>query len=164
MEDVVILGAGGHGKVVLDILLAEGEYRPVGFLDCNPSLVDSYVCGVPVLGPANALPRLKRQKIRHAIIAVRDNRARLGLLAALNEYCIEPVNAVHPAAFVSPRAKLGRGVVVAPNASVITEAVIGDGVIVNTAAVVDHECEIGDGAHVCPGAALAGRVRLGRGA
>lgn len=164
MDDVVIIGAGGHGKVVLDILAAEGRYRPVGFVDNNPALLDGYVCGHPVLGPINALPRLKRQRIRRAIVAIGDNRQRLNQLPEIEAVGFELVTAVHPTAFVSPRASLGRGVVVAPKASIITEAKIGDLAIVNTAAVVDHECEVGDGAHVCPGAILAGRVRVGRGA
>ena len=164
IDDVVIIGAGGHGKVVLDILTAEGKYRPVGFVDNNPSLLDSYVCGLPVLGPINALPRLKRQRIRHAIVAIGDNRQRLSQVPEIDAAGIMLVNAVHPTAFVSPRAKLGRGVVVAPKACVIVDARIGDVAIVNTAAVVDHECDVGDGAHVCPGAILAGRVRVGRGA
>ena len=164
MDDVVIIGAGGHGKVVLDILAAEGRYRPVGFVDNNPALLDSYVCGLPVLGPINALPRLKRQRIRHAIVAIGDNRQRLNQLPEIEAVGFELVTAVHPTAFVSPRASLGRGVVIAPKASVITEARIGDLAIVNTAAVVDHECEVGEGVHVCPGAILAGRVRVGRGA
>jgi UDP-perosamine 4-acetyltransferase len=164
IDDVVIIGAGGHGKVVLDILTAEGKYRPVGFVDNNPSLLDSYVCGLPVLGPINALPRLKRQRIRHAIVAIGDNRQRLSQLPEIDAAGITLVNAVHPTAFVSPRATLGRGVIIAPKASVIVDAKIGDLAIVNTAAVVDHECEVGEGAHVCPGAILAGRVRVGRGA
>jgi sugar O-acyltransferase (sialic acid O-acetyltransferase NeuD family) len=164
MEDVIIIGAGGHGKVVLDILLAEGEYRPVGFVDNNPSLLDSYVCGLPVLGPINALPRLKRQKIRHAIIAIGDNRQRLAQREFVDRDGVRLVNAVHPTAYVSPKATLGRGVVVAPVAKIVVEAKIGDLAIVNTGAIVDHECDVGEGAHVCPGAVLAGRVRVGRGA
>ena len=164
MEDVVIIGAGGHGKVVLDVILAEGKYRPVGFVDNNPSLLDSYVCGLPVLGPVNALPRLKRQRIRHAIIAIGDNGQRLSQLPELDATGFELVTAVHPTAFVSPRATLGRGVVVAPKACVVTEARVADLAIVNTAAIVEHECEVGVAAHVAPGAVLAGRVRVGRGA
>jgi UDP-perosamine 4-acetyltransferase len=164
MEEVVIIGAGGHGKVVLDILRADGRFRPVGFVDNNPSLLDSYVCGLPVLGPINALPRLKRQGVRRAIIAIGDNRQRQRQRGELDAAGFELVNVVHPTAFVSPRATLGRGVVVAPRASVVTEARIGDLAIVNTAAVVDHECEVGEAAHVAPGAVLAGRVRVGRGA
>ena len=164
MDDVIIIGAGGHGKVVLDILLAEEKYRPVGFVDNNLSLLDSYVCGLPVLGPINALPRLKRQKIRHAIIAIGDNRQRLAQKELVDRDGVRLVNAVHPTAYVSPQASLGRGVVVAPGAKVVVEAKIGDLAIVNTGAIVDHECDVGEGAHVCPGAVLAGRVRVGRGA
>ena len=164
MEDVVIIGAGGHGKVVLDILLAGGKYRAAGFVDNNPSLLDSYVCGLPVLGPINALPRLRRQRIRHAIVAIGDNRQRLAHGAIVEAEGFQLVSAVHPAAYVSPRATVGRGVVIAPGARVIVESNVGDLAVVNTGAVVDHECDIGPGAHVCPGALLAGRVRVGRGA
>ena len=161
---MVIIGAGGHGKVVLDILRAAGQHKPVGFLDADPALTDSYVCGVPVLGSINAIATLRRQRIRRALIAIGDNRTRLHYAALLAEQGIELVNAIHPTAFVSPTAILGKNVVVAARAAVGTEARLGDSVIVNTSAVVDHECDIGDGAHVCPAAALAGRVRVGRGA
>jgi len=164
MDDVIIIGAGGHGKVVLDILQAEGKYRPVGFVDNNPSLLDSYVCGLPVLGPINALPRLKRQRIRHAVIAIGDNRQRMAQKEFVDRDGVRLVNAIHPTAYVSPKAVLGRGVVVAPGAKVVVEATIRDLAIVNTGAIVDHECDVGEGAHVCPGAVLAGRVRVGRGA
>ena len=164
MEDVIIAGAGGHGKVVLDALLAGRKYRPVGFIDANPSLTDSYVGGLPILGSANSLPMLRRQKIRHAIVAIGDNRTRLQYMGILEGHGFSLVSAVHPAAFVAPTATVGKNVVVAPQASVIAETRIGDGVIVNTAAVVDHECELAEGVHVCPGALLAGRVRVGRAA
>ena len=163
MDDVIIAGAGGHGKVVLDILLAARRYRPVGFVDANPSLTDSYIGGLPILGSANALPMLRRQKIRSAIVAIGDNRTRLRYIGILQEHGFDLVNAVHPTAYVSPTAVLGRNVVVAPQAAVVAESRLGDGVIVNTSAVVDHECELGEGVHVCPGASLAGRVRAGRG-
>lgn len=162
--DVVIVGAGGHGKVVLDVLLAEGKFRPVGFVDNNPTLLDSYVGGLPVLGPINALPRLRRQKIRKAIVAIGENETRLEQAAKLREEGFDLVTAVHPTAFVSPRAVLGGGVVVGPKAAVVTEARVGDLAIVNTSAVIEHECDVGEGAHVAPGAVIAGRVRVGRGA
>jgi UDP-perosamine 4-acetyltransferase len=160
---VVIVGAGGHGKVVLDILLAAGKYKPVGFLDADPALTDSYVAGLPVLGSINALASLRR-RVRRAVVAIGDNRTRVHYAALLRELGIDLVNAIHPSAFVSPTATIGMNVVVAARAAVGTEARLADSVIVNTSAVVDHECDVGEGAHVCPGAALAGRVRVGRGA
>ena len=162
MDDVVIIGAGGHGKVVLDILLAEGKYKPVGFVDNNPSLIESYVCGLPILGPINALPRLRRQRIRHAIVAIGDNRQRLVHRGILEADGFELVSAIHPTAYVSRRANVGKGVVIAPGARVVVEAEIASLVIINTSAVVGHECEIGEAAHICTSAALAGRVRVGR--
>src|SRR5687768_16974101 len=102
MDDVIIAGAGGHGKVVLDVLLAARKFRPVGFIDANPSLTDSYIGGLPILGSANALPMLRRQKIRRAIVAIGDNRTRLRYMRILEEQGFTLVSAVHPAAHVSP--------------------------------------------------------------
>ena len=162
--ELVLIGAGGHGKVVLDIVRAEGRYDPVGFIDADPSLAGSTVSDLPVLGPANLLPKLRGRGVRHAIIAIGDNRTRLRYARHLEEAGFELASAVHPAAFVSPRAALGRNVVVAPRAAVVTEARIGDSTVVNTGSVVDHECDVGPGVHVGPGAHLAGRVRVGEGA
>jgi len=161
---LVIIGAGGHGKVVLDIVRAAGLHEPVAFLDADPAMAATEVGGVPVIGATNLLPKLRQQKVRHAIVAIGDNRARLQYAGLLRGQGFELVNAVHPAAFVSPTARLGSNVVIAPLAAVITDARVGDSAIVNTSAVVDHECEVAEGAHVGPGAKLAGRVRVEAGA
>lgn len=160
--DVLILGAGGHGKVVLDILRAAGEHRVVGFVDADRSLTGTSVCGVPVLGPPNLLPRL-RGKATGAIIAIGDNQTRRSYAAMVREHGLELVSAIHPAAVVSPTAQVGANVVVCAGAVVCVDVKLADSVIVNTGAVVDHECEVGEAVHVCPGALLAGRVRVGAG-
>ena len=83
--DVVIVGAGGHGKVVLDILRTEGKHKVVGFVDADLSLAGTNVGGLSVIGPANMLPKLRQQKVRGAIIAIGDNRTRLEYAAKLRE-------------------------------------------------------------------------------
>lgn len=158
---LVIVGAGGHGKVVLDIVRAAGRYEPVGFVDADTRLAGTKVGGLPVLGPMNVLNKLRQQRVRHAIVAIGDNRTRHRYAELLESEGFELAGAVHPTAFVSPTATLGKNVVVGPNASVITEARVGDGAIVNTGAIVEHECEVGAYAHVAPAACLAGRVRVG---
>jgi UDP-perosamine 4-acetyltransferase len=158
---VVILGAGGHGKVVLDILRAEGRCEPVGFVDADTRLSGTKVGGLPVFGPLNVLPKLRGRGVGRAIVAIGDNRTRLRYAGAVEAEGFELVNAIHPTAFVSPTAQLGRNAVVGPNASVVTEARLGDAVIVNTGAIVEHECEIGEAVHVAPGACVAGRARVG---
>ena len=164
MDSVIVIGAGGHGKVVLDILRAHGIYEPAGFVDDNPALAGATVARLPVLGRVADLPRLRDEGLRHAVIAIGDNATRLRYADEVRRHGVDLVTAVHPAAYVSPTAVLGRGVVVAPHATVITEARVADLAVVNTSAVVDHECVVGEGAHVGPGALLAGRVRVGRGA
>ena len=159
--DVVLIGAGGHGRVVLDILRAGGIHNPVGFLDADPQLTGQEVGGLPVLGQLNMLPKLKSQKVKAAIISIGDNHPRWQYFRKISGQGFELVNAIHPSSFVSETARLGRNVVVAAGAVISTDAHISDAVIVNTSAVVDHECQIGVAAHICPSATLAGRVSVG---
>jgi sugar O-acyltransferase (sialic acid O-acetyltransferase NeuD family) len=162
MTDILIIGAGGHGKVVLDILQAGGRYRPVGFLDANPKLAGSKIGGLPVLGAIHLLGRLKQQlKIGGVIVAIGDNRARSGYFKTITDTGLELINAIHPSATVSKTAVLGKNVIVAAGAVICTDCRVDHCVIVNTGATVDHECEISQSVHVCPGAHLAGRVRVG---
>jgi sugar O-acyltransferase (sialic acid O-acetyltransferase NeuD family) len=161
---IIIVGAGGHGKVVLDILRAQGQVKPIGFLDADTSIAGTQVGGLPVLGPINLLPRLRQQKIAGAIVAIGDNRTRLRYASILREHGLELINAIHPTACISPSATIGQNVAIAARAVICTDAKIEDSVIINTAAVVDHECIVEQGAHICPGVNLGGRVRIGAGA
>ena len=165
MVHTLIIGAGGHGKVVLDVLRSGGQYRPVGFVDADPRLAGTTVGGLPVLGGVHQLSRLVGpHRVVAAVIAIGDNRARTGYAEAVTAAGLRLGTAVHPAAVVAESAVLGRNVVVAAGAIVCAEARVGDHAIINTGATVDHECEIGVGVHVCPGAHLAGRVRVDAGA
>ncbi|MFT3786272.1 MAG: hypothetical protein QM770_08910 [Tepidisphaeraceae bacterium] len=148
--DVVIIGAGGHGRVVLDILRCAGQHRVVGFLDADPALVGSDIHGVPVLGPVNVLMRLRQQKVKGAIVAIGDCRTRKAYAAEIRAAGLETVNAIHPSAVVSEQAVLGSNVVICAGAVVCTDATIGDSVVVNTGAVVDHECVIAEAAFIGP--------------
>ena len=160
--DIVIVGAGGHGRVVLEAVRAEGRHAVVGFVDADEQLAD--VAGVPVVGQAKHLARLRAGGVGGAIVAIGDNRVRAGYFAALLAAGLEPVTVVHPAATVSPSASLGRGTFVSAAAVVAAEAAVGDNSIVNTAAVVEHEARVGPDCHVAPAASFGGRVTLGAGA
>ena len=158
--DILIVGAGGHGKVVLDIIRAEGKHRVVGFLDADPARSGANIHGIDVLGQINLLPKLK-SKARAAIVAIGDNRTRASYAQIIKQQGFELVSAVHPKANVAATARLGASVVIAAGAVVGADAQLEDCVIVNSLAVVEHECAIGPGAHICPAAALAGRVSVG---
>lgn len=162
---VLIIGAGGHGRVVLEMLRAGGQYQPVGFIDSTPALMGTKVGGLPVFGGANLLAKVRQQqKVNHAIVAIGDNRVRPRYAELLREHGFALINAIHPTASVAKTAVLGSNIVIAAQSAVCNEARIGSSCILNTACVVDHECELADAVHVCPRAALAGRIRVGTGA
>lgn len=158
--DLILIGAGGHGKVVLDIVQCEGKHRVVGFLDADASLHGTSVGGVPVMGGINQLIKLKSQKIRAALVSIGDNRIRQQYAREAASAGLELVSAIHPRAVVAKSATIGRNVVIAAGAIVCPEARVADSVIINTGAIVDHECDVGEAVHLAPASALAGRVRV----
>lgn len=160
----VIVGAGGHGRVVLDILLSARHYRVIGFLDSNPALHGRHMDGFPVLGDLSALPDLRSQGLGGAVVAIGDNGARRSFAERIEQAGVELINTIHPTAYLARNVRLGRNVVIAAGAVVSAHCQIGDSVILNTGCIVDHESMIGTAVHVCPGAKLAGRVTVEAGA
>jgi sugar O-acyltransferase (sialic acid O-acetyltransferase NeuD family) len=158
--DIIILGAGGHGRVVLDIILQAKTYRPIGFLDNNPALHSRRIDGLPVLGGIEQLPGLRARGIGYAVIAIGDNGVRRALAEQLVFRNFDLVNAIHPSAQLATTVTLGKGVVIAAGALVCAHCQIGDYAILNTGCIVDHESMIGCSAHICPGVRLAGHVTV----
>lgn len=156
-DAVLVIGAGGHAKVCIELLRAMGH--EVGWAigaDHELACLDVEVlCGDDNIAKAHAAG------VRRAFIAIGDNRRRFALAEALRPLDFEWVTAISPRACVSPTARLGRGVAVMAGAVINAEACIGDFAIVNTNCSIDHDCIIGAGAHVAPGTALAGRVNVG---
>lgn len=154
---LLVLGCGGHGRVVADAALECG-YREIAFLDdsCPAARLD----GAQVLGPMAAAAELVGDW-PSAIAAVGDGTVRWELFCALRRAGFQTPNIVHPSAVVSRRAVLGQGIFVAAGAVINVGARIGDAAIVNTGARVDHDCEIGAGSHLAPGTTLSGNVIVG---
>lgn len=166
---LLILGAGGHARVVVDILRA-GSAPLLGLLDRDAKLHNTEVDGVPVLGGddvvakhasgdvllVNALGNVARQ-------GDGGLKARRALFEAFKAKGYTFAQVISPAAVVSPRATLGEGCHIITRAVVHPGAVIGDNAIVNTGAQVDHDCRIGAHAHIAPGAVLCGNVTVDEG-
>lgn len=159
---ILVLGAGGHGKAVLDLLLAHGRWRVAGVLDAAPRVAS--VLGVPVLGDESLLPALAGEGIGAAHPAIGHNGQRLAAAERLETAGFALPALVHPAAHLGHGATLADGAVVMARAAVGPEARIGRLVLVNTGAIVEHDCVLEDGAHIAPGAVLTGGVRIGAGA
>jgi UDP-perosamine 4-acetyltransferase len=161
---VVIVGAGGHGRVVLDILLRAKTHQVIGFLDSNHALHGRRMDGRPVLGDLSTLARLRDEGLHAATIAIGDNGVRREFAERVEEMGVELINAIHPSANLAHNVTLGKNIVIAAGALVCAHCQIGDSVILNTGCIVDHESKIGTAVHVCPGAKLAGRVTVDSGA
>lgn len=157
----LILGAGGQGRVVLDILIQSRQHDVVGFLDNNPDIRGRRVDGIPVYGGIDDLERLAHElDIAGVIIAVGDNGTRRGLARSVDTLGIPLINAIHPSATLAHNAMIGRNVVVAAGVVVCAHCQIGDSVILNTGCIVDHQTMVGEGSHICPGVRIAGRVKV----
>lgn len=157
----MIVGAGGHARVVLESLLAVGEYEVAGLTDADESLWGVRYHGCVVLGGDSLLPDLPVQGVTGAIVAVGVNRVRLRLVAQLEQMGFVLVNALHPRAWVSPSARVGNGVAIMAGAVVNAGAVINDSAIINTGATIDHDCILEAGVHSAPGSHLCGNVTVG---
>jgi sugar O-acyltransferase (sialic acid O-acetyltransferase NeuD family) len=161
MQKIIVYGAGGHGKVVGDILLARKNPNFAGFVDDRAELQGSMVLGVPVLGDGHWLQQEARKMNVAVALGIGDNFARQQLAEKCSAWGTELVTLVHPSASVSESARLGPGTVVMAQAAINPDARIGSAVIVNTGAVVEHDVVIGNYAHIAPNAAMGGASGLG---
>lgn len=149
-----LFGASGHGKVIKEIIEANGQ-KVDAFVDDNPSVNE---CGGrPVMHDATGLTPM--------IVSIGVNRIRKMIVERLKakNTNVEFGTAIHPSAVVSPSAKIGEGTVVMAGAVINANAVIGKHCIVNTGATIDHDCVIEDYCHIAPGTHISGATHVGEG-
>ncbi len=151
---MILYGASGHGKVILDILENMGG-EDIEVWDDRPGMD---FCGYPL-----SLPHLDRmgdgQKV---IISIGVNKIRKKVVDKLNNSTTFG-NAIHPRAIVSTRSRLDVGTVVMGGAVINPDVIIGKHCIINTCASIDHDCKLEDFVHVSPNATLSGNVSVGEG-
>jgi len=155
----VVVGAGGHAKVCIEILRHMGER--VTYCVAGPGAAGSCV-GVPILAGDERIHQLRSEGFERAFIAIGDNATRWRLGQSLMHEGFLLANAISPAATVSPSAVIGSGVAIMAGVVINAESRIDDLAIVNTGATLDHDCVVGAAAHVAPQCALAGNVKVGR--
>lgn len=160
---VLVYGAGGHAKVVADILERCPQYTVLGFLDDRRDLWNSDFLGYTVLGGMRVLNRNKASGA-HLLLAIGVAAVRRQLAHDLKRAGWSFAIAIHPSAQIGRDVVIGEGTVVMANAVINTGTRLGGHVIINTAATVDHDCTIEDFAHMSPGAHLGGGVHVREGA
>lgn len=154
-KPVIIIGAGGHGKVIADIVLRSGD-TVLGFLDDRTGIYT--VAGIPVLGPCDHYSRYQDAWFVLGIGNAEVRERLSNTMAGVKWY-----KAIHPSAFVSPMdTSIGEGTVVMAGAVINPGTKIGKHCIVNTGAIIDHDNQIESLVHISVGAKLAGAVHIGK--
>lgn len=157
---IYLIGAGGHGKVVLDALLStEGQAYEVRVRDGAPKLQEENLLGYPISVPATT-GEMEGQLFH---LAIGNGLARRRLFAELSAMSALPLSIIHVASRVSRFARVGDGSFLAAQSVVAAASSIGHSVIINHGAIVDHDCVVGDFSHIAPNAALGGGVVVGSG-
>jgi len=160
----IIIGGGGHARVLIDTLQQSGTADLHGILD--PQTVGTMIYGVAVLGGDELLPTIAAD-VTHFVIGLggtQNNSPRQRLFEAALAHRLLPLSVIHPTAICSPRADLAAGVQILAGAIVNAGAQLGQNVLVNSGAIVEHDCSIADHVHIATGARLAGGVKVGLGA
>ncbi len=168
MEAVcIILGGGGHARVLVDCLQASDHVQLYGVLDRDSAHWGQTLLGVPILGGDELLAEVVAQGVNCFAVGlggIGDNRPRQRLFELGLSFGLEPLTVMHPTAICSRWAKVGPGSQLFPGSIVNAGTELGVNVIVNSGAIVEHDCVVGPHAHVATGARLASTVRVGAGA
>lgn len=151
-DAIVIVGAGGHAKVVADLVRVLG-----GRVQCFVDTVNPARDGEVFFG---SVVKANMPDVGTAIVAIGDNASRLAMMKQLTDIGWSLPVLVHPAAVISPSAQLGAGTVVMAQAVVQADAILGTACIVNTGAIVEHDGVLGDAVHLAPRACLCGNVTV----
>lgn len=152
LDKLIIIGAGGHGKVCADIARLM-RYREIVFLDDNATL--TRCGGYPVVGISSSVDKM----MGDVFVAVGSNEIRRKITEKIPPNRI--VSLVHPAAVIADSVKIGQGTVIMAGVVINSDTVVGRGGIVNTCSSVDHDCKIGDFVHVSVGSHMSGTVNVG---
>ncbi len=161
---ILLIGGGGHCRVILDLLFSIKNYEIAGIVDLKAQLGNK-VCGVPVIGTDDNLAKIFKSGIKDCFISVGSigiPRLRIKLCKLAKKIGFRFPNLISPLAVISPSVILGQGNYVASGTIINSGVKIGDNCIINTAAIIEHDCEIGDFVHLSPGSLLSGGVWVGK--
>lgn len=158
-RSLLILGAGGHGKVVLDVAESMQCYETIHFLDDGKE-VGEEVLGHQVIGKISEC-HLHSSNYTDAIVALGNNEIRLKLTNKLEDLGYHIPILIHPASVVSQYTNINEGTVIMPQAVINADAKIGKACIINTGAIIEHDCIVGDGSHIAYRSVLGGGAKVG---
>lgn len=159
-KQVALFGYSGHAFVACEILY-DMQRSILGYYELNRKDLNPFK--LPYLGTDDSIDKRSLPAFTDFFVSIGENAVRKKLSKKMKEIWGDPINIIHPTAWVAKTAELGNGVMIAPNSNISSLVKIRDGVICNTSSTIEHECQIGEFAHIAPGATLCGNVTIGSG-
>lgn len=163
MEEILLIGGGGHCRAVIDVIECEGRFKIAGIID-KPELKGTKVLGYEVIGHDDDLEALSA-KYGYALVSVGQVRSvelRIKLFKTLKHLGYQLPVIISPRAYVSKHAAIGEGTAVMHDALVNASAVVGSNCILNTKSLIEHDVKVEDHCHLSTGAILNGGTVVGR--
>lgn len=161
MEKIVLIGGGGHCKVIIDIINSTKKYEIVGICD---RVIGSIINGVEVIGNDDILPQLYKDGVKNSFICIGgigNPQKRINIQNNLKKIGFNLPSVIHSNAILGSEVYLGEGTCVMAGAIINASAKIGELGIINTGAVIEHDCNIENNVHISPRACLCGGVNVG---
>ena len=158
-QNIIIIGAGGHGWSVAETLLMMDKFNLVGFVDDKYPTTRA-LKEIPILASTHDNFENLLELATQAIVAIGKNKIRENLCRKLISYNFTLATVIHPTSIISPSAHIGPGSTIMAGSIIGSNTVIGTGVIVNSGAVIDHDCTLEDFSHMGVGSSIGGGSRL----
>lgn len=161
-KKILLVGAGGHCKVIIDALIKNQQFAIAGVIDKNSNIQE--IMGVPYLGDDDILAKMFKSGIKYAVVAIGsigNPEIRINMTRHLEALGYQLPTIIHPSAIIAESAVISSGSFIAAGVVIGPSVKIGKSVIVNTGACIDHDCVISDFVHIAPGVTLSGGVFVG---
>ncbi len=162
MNDLIIIGAGGHARSCIDVIESSGKYKIVGAVDNDNDKKN--ILGYPIIGNDKDLPYL-REKYQYAFIAIGQilsAESRVKIFNYLNKLNFILPTIISPLAHISQRSKIESGTIVMHYALINANVKIGKNCIINTKALVEHDAVIENHCHISTGSIINGGVKVNK--
>ena len=165
LDEIILLGGGGHAKVLIDLINTSMQFEISGILDTQLE-IGTKVLNVPVLGDDDLLSGLYSKGIKNVCIAigsVKDNTRRRNLFDKVKQMGFLVPYLLHPQAIISKNVRFSEGVQIMAGVNVQTDSLFKENTIINTGAIIEHDCSIGSHVHICSGVVISGGCTVGDG-
>lgn len=162
MQDLILIGGGGHCKSCIDVIEQENKYKIAGILDTIENMGKD-VLGYKIIGTDDDIEKYVKSGYLFLITVgqIKSADLRINLFTKIKSYGGEFATVISPRAYISKHATVNEGTIVMHDAVINSDAKIGKNCIINTKALIEHECIIGDNCHIAVGAVIAGQVEIG---